>query len=521
MAIPHSGGGTRRRLRNRALLIPAVLCAVIGAVAVQVASGPTSRAAAAQGARPNILVVMTDDQAAASMKVMGRVRARLGDHGTTFKNSYVNTPLCCPSRATYLTGQYAHNHGVRGNNGHLSGFKKFQANHGENNLATWLKSSGYATGYVGKYLNGYGAGDPTFVPAGWDEWRVAGPSARQAYDYKLNENGSLVRYGRSKEAFKQDVLTDHAVKFINANAPAADPFFLSVGYSAPHQGGPEPNPRPPANCKRTAKPAPRHAHAFDSVPLPKPPSFNEADVSDKPPSIRAQTRFDGKAKARITRRFRCRLESLLSVDEGVARMIAALADTGELDATLIVFTSDNGFFHGEHRYPDGKGKHYEEASRVPLIIRGPGFPADATERTPSVNADLTATILDAANIEPGLPADGVSLLPISGDGTAELDREILIENKAYRAIRSNRYVYVEHNGGEDAGFRELYDVEADPWELESLHANPAYEEVQSFLRDRLARLATCAGASCRQIESAGSSPPPTPPSPAPASTPES
>ena len=458
---------------------------------------------------------MTDDQAAASMKVMRRVRASLGDHGTTFKHSYVNTPLCCPSRATYLTGQYAHNHGVRGNTASQGGFKRFQANHGHSNLATWLESSGYATGFVGKYLNGYGAGDPTFVPAGWDEWRATPPSVRQAYDYRLNENGTLVRYGRSKRDFKQDVLTDQAVKFINTNAPGADPFFLSVGYTAPHQGGPEPNPRPPRNCRRTAKPAPRHAHTFDSEPLPKPPSFNEANVSDKPPSIRALPRFDGKKVATITRRFRCRLESLLSVDEGVARMVAALADAGELDDTLVVFTSDNGFFHGEHRLGDGKGKHYEEATRVPLIIRGPGVPAGATERTPAVNADLTATILDAANVEPGLPADGVSLLPIAADGIAELDREILIENKAYSAIRTARYVYVEHDGGPDAGFSELYDLKVDPFELKSLHAKPEYEEVRSFLRERLAGLATCAGGSCRQIGVAGQSPPPTPPAPAP------
>ncbi len=455
------------------------------------------------------------------MRVMRRVRTHLGEGGTTFKNSYVNFPVCCPSRATYLTGQYAHNHGVMGNSAHHGGFKRFQANHGGSNLATWLQSSGYATGYVGKYMNGYGAGNPTFVPAGWDEWRAAGSSARLAYDYRLNEDGTLVHYGRSTEDFKQDVLTDKAVTFINANAPAADPFFLSVGYTAPHQGGPEPNPRPPANCNRSAKPAPRHAHAFDSVPLPKPPSFNEANVRDKPPSIRALARFDGKTKATIIRRFRCRLESLLSVDEGVARMIAALADTGELDETLVVFTSDNGFFHGEHRFRDGKAKHYEEASRVPLIIRGPGFPADAIERTPAVNADLAATILDAANVEPGLQADGVSLLPIAADGIAELGREILIENRAYSAIRTARYVYVEHKGGEDAGFRELYDLGADPYELKSLHANPAYEEVQAFLRDRLARLATCAGASCQQIESAGFSPPPAPPPPAPARTPAS
>jgi N-acetylglucosamine-6-sulfatase len=495
-------GDRRRALRPRGLLITAVLCAAVVTLAARAGPSTISRAAASQSGQPNILVVMTDDQPAKSVRVMQNVRTLLGGSGTTFRKSYVNFSLCCPSRATYLTGQYAHNHGVMGNSPPDGGFQKFQANHGHNNLGTWLHAAGYRTGYVGKHLNGYGVGNPTFIPAGWDEWHGAVPSPRQAYDYELNENGTLVHYGRSTADFKQDVLTAKAVDFINANAPAADPFFLSVGYTAPHQGGPEPNPRPPANCNRSAKPAPRHAHVFDSAPLPRPPSFNEANVSDKPPSIRAVGRFDHKTVATIVRRFRCRLESLLSVDEGVAEMIDALASAGELNDTLVLFTSDNGFFQGEHRFRDGKGKHYEEASRVPLIISGPGFPAGASERTAAVNADLAATILDAANVEPGLPADGVSLRPIAADDHAELDREILLENKAYRGIRTARWVYVEHTGGPNSGSKELYDLAADPYELKSLHAKPAYDDVEAFLRDRLAQLAVCAGASCRQIESA-------------------
>jgi N-acetylglucosamine-6-sulfatase len=477
-------------------------------------------AAAQQGARPNVVVVMTDDQTASSVKRMPRTQALLAEAGTTFANSYVNFPLCCPARATFLTGQYAHNHGVLDNTPPAGGFGKFHAGYGDNNLATWLQAAGYTNGYVGKYMPGYGNPDPTLVPAGWDDWYAALPSGQEVYDYSLNENGTVVDYGHTEQDFKQDVITAKAVDFIATNASTAEPFFLTVGYTAPHRGLPDPNPLAPSDCEDAAKPAPRHATAFDSEPLPSPPSLNEADVSDKPPSIQGLPLLDDGDLARVTRRHRCQLESLLSVDEGVADIVAALEAGGELDQTLIVFTSDNGFFLGEHRIPGGKIRHYEESSRVPLIIRGAGFPAGATERTATVNADWTATILDAADVEPGMPADGVSLLPIASDGVPELEREILIESQEYRAIRTSRYVYVEHVSGEDAGFEELYDLHADPYELESLHGDPAYDALESSLRDRLSELASCTGESCRRIATAPGPGPAPLPEPEPAQAPE-
>jgi N-acetylglucosamine-6-sulfatase len=498
--------------RVRGLLFAAALSAACTAVGVRAGPSLAPEAAAAQGERPNIVVVMTDDQTDAAMELMPSTQALLAEAGTTFENSYVNFPLCCPARATFLTGQYAHNHGVLDNTPPAGGFGKFHADHGDDNLATWLEAAGYTNGYVGKFMPGYGNPDPELVPAGWDDWHAALPSGQEVYDYSLNENGTVVDYGHTEEEFKQDVITDKSVDFIDANASAAEPFFLTVGYTAPHRGLPDPNPLAPSDCEDAAKPAPRHATAFDSEPLPTPPSFDEEDVTDKPPSIQALPEFDDTDRARLTRRFRCRVESLLSVDEGVADIVAALQTGGELDQTLVIFTSDNGFFLGEHRIPGGKIRHYEESSRVPLIIRGPGVPAGATEGTPAVNADWTATILDAADVEPELPADGISLLPIAADGVGELEREILIESQEYSAIRTNRYVYVEHTSGEDEGSRELYDLQTDPYELESLHADPAYDEIEASLRDRLSQLATCAGASCRRIATA--------PGPGPAPLPE-
>src|SRR5205823_3296091 len=142
----------------------------------------------------------------------------------------------------------------------------------------------YSTGLIGKYLNGYANNPP--VPPGWSEWHAAAPDAQEVYNYRLNNNGTVVRYGQKPADFKQDVLTGKAVSFVDRRAPQAKPFFLWLTYTAPHAGGPDPNPNPPSNCFNTAKPAPRHADAFAFQPLPKPPNFNEADVSDKPAEIR-------------------------------------------------------------------------------------------------------------------------------------------------------------------------------------------------------------------------------------------
>ena len=211
-----------------------------------------SQAAAAQ-ARPNVLVIESDDQTLESIRVMKNVNSLIGAQGTTFKNSFVNYSLCCPSRSTFLTGQYEHNHGVLGNVPPNGGFDRFETLHGDNNLAVWLHDSGYYTALIGKYLNLY-SNNPR-VPPGWSEWYAAAPDDQDAaatddqevYDYTLNENGTSVHYGTDPADFKQDVLTGKAVDFVNRRAPKAQPFFLWLTYTAPHIGGPDPNPNPPLN----------------------------------------------------------------------------------------------------------------------------------------------------------------------------------------------------------------------------------------------------------------------------------
>ena len=342
------------------------------------------------------------------------------------------------------------------------------------------------------------------MPPGWTEFYAAVPPGQSVYNYFLNEQGTLVPYGSAVEAFKQDVLTRKAVDFVNRSAPSRKPFFAWLTYTAPHNGGPDPNPNPPFDCTNAAKPPPRHANAFDSEPLPQPPSFNEADVSDKPPSIQALAPLTANNIAAT--RYRCQLESLRSVDEGVRDVVQALSNAGELGDTLVIHTSDNGFFHGGHRIRQGKNRHYEESSRVPLIMRGPGI-EQGTVGDLAINADLAPTILDATDVslKPGLVMDGQSLLPLAANAhpnPGPSGRDLLIETGPpvrdhYAAIRTNRYMYVEHYAGADAGATELYDLESDPYEVQSLHDDPAYADVKADLAERLAELRQCSGASCR------------------------
>jgi N-acetylglucosamine-6-sulfatase len=456
-------------------------------LAVQAGSGAVAQA------RPNILMLMTDDQTVESLRVMTNVNSLLARQGVTFANSFASFPLCCPSRATYVTGQYGHNHTIMGNAPPAGGYDKLAPTHA-NTLPAWLQRAGYTTVHVGKYLNGYGRARPLEVPAGWTEWYGStDPSTYRFYNYTLNENGRLVTYGTGAANYQADVYNRKAVDIVRRLAPAAKPFFLSVAFLAPHSGGPR-DPDDPAN-QATPSPAPRHRNAFANQPLPAPPSLNEADVSDKPAAIRNRRVIPTARLNAIRENYQQRLESLLAVDEAVRDILSALEATGELNRTLILFTADNGFFHGEHRVPSGKVLVYEPSVRVPLLLRGPGVPRGAERSNLVANVDLAATILDAANAAPvGRRLDGRSLLPFARDPRVRSGRDILLETPSYSAIRTPRHVFVQHSTGE----QELYDLTADPHQLTSLHADPRFAALKADLGARLARLRTCAGDTCRR-----------------------
>lgn len=483
--------------RKRSTLAACLVATALLSVAVVVLGAGDQRAAAqAKDPRPNVLMVMTDDQTVEQLKAMRNVRRLLVERGTTFKRNFASFPLCCPSRATYLTGQYNHNNGVLGNKPPAGGYYKLDST---NTLPVWVDDARYHTAHIGKYLNGYGTRDPREVPPGWNEWYGSiDPTTYRYYGYTLNQNGTPKTYAETRRNYQADVYTRKAVDFIDRRAPNGTPFFLSVAYLAPHGGGPKIE---GDRCQRSAKPAPRHEGAFRGEPLPRPPSFNERRVRDKPQFIRDRDRFGPNEIKTIKRKYQCRRESLLAVDEGVKAMIGELRQSGELSNTLILFTSDNGFFTGEHRIPDGKIHHYEPSTRVPLVLRGPGVPEDRRVTDLTANIDLAPTIVDAANATPRRVIDGRSLLPLARRPGDFASRDVLLQNgpdsndarPRYAAIRTPRHKYVEYRTGE----RELYDLERDPFELRSRHDDPSYAARRRELARKLDALRDCAGPTCR------------------------
>jgi N-acetylglucosamine-6-sulfatase len=448
-------------------------------------------------AKPNIVVLMTDDQTLDSMSVMAQTQKLLGEKGTTFTRDFVNYSLCCPSRATLYTGQYAHNHGVLGNGPPVGGYTRLDKS---NWLPLWLQAAGYRTMHVGKFLNGYGRlSAPTEVPPGFNDWYgTVDPTTYSFWNYTVNENGVLHTYGAANEPefYSTDFFARRANELIAAAAPSDQPFFISVAFLAPHAGQPVEPGDPPG--QPTPAPAPRHVNAFSTVGLPQPASFNEADVTDKPAAMQRRPLLTPERTTAIQENYQQRLESLLAVDEAVASIVGGLNAAGELDDTLILFTSDNGFFHGEHRVPQGKILAYEPSIRLPLIMRGPGVPEDERQSQLVTNADLAPTILDAANAKAGRAQDGRSLFGVLDDPGVQWGRELLIEGGnnqglTFTALRNYRWKYIEHRDGEF----ELYDLERDPDELANVAADPALAPLRTAMAGRLAALGACAGRSCR------------------------
>jgi N-acetylglucosamine-6-sulfatase len=441
--------------------------------------------------RPNVVVFMTDDQTLEELRVMPIVRRLIGARGVTFDQSIVSFPLCCPSRATFLTGQYAHNHGVLDNKEPYGGYYAFQGQW--NTLPVWLEQAGYTTMLVGRYLNRYGERSANEVPPGWDEWHgVADVTDNRYFRYELNDNGAVRRVGTAAADYSTDVLARIAVRLVRRQAGARRPFFLWLPFVAPHAGGADEGPAP--------VPAPLDARRFANEPLPASAAFDEADLSDKPAPLRELPRLTPAQVGDLTGYYRAELASLLAVDRAVGRVLRALSRAGVLDDTLVIFTSDNGFMHGEHRLELVKVVPYEPSIRVPLLISGPGIRRGVHVSDLVSNVDLAPTILAVTGVAPGRVQDGRSLLPLlrGSPSSAWPDRMVLLEGGPpgsvtdYAGLRSREYSYVEWADGG----RELYDLRRDPDQLENVAASPAYASTVATLAARLAAARTCVGASC-------------------------
>lgn len=489
-----------RRPTSRAalpVLIAIGMALVFVVVAVVVHRSAETERTSKGSDRPNIVVIMTDDQTLESMRVLEQTNRLLGDTGTTFQNYVVSFPVCCPSRATYLTGQYAKNHKVLDNRPPMGGFQKLDSS---NTLPLWMQKAGYWTASVGKYLNHWGDDDQAKPPPGWNRWfGTMGETAYKYYDYDVSVDGRKKHYGSNQDDYQTDVLANEMDRIIRERANDDQPFYLSFTPLAPHAKGAEGRPDP--NVLASAVPPLRYKNAFDTEALPKPPSYNEADISDKPGFGSRLEPISPASEARITENYRAELATLLALDDAVATIHKALVDTDQLQNTVIIFTSDNGFFHGEHRIPAGKFSLYENDIHVPLIITGGPFTAGEKVPAMTSNVDLSPTILELAEAAPGLPQDGRSLVGLVGHPEAGSDRGVLIENYAStklqgeirdQGVRTTRWVYIEHTNGS----AELYDLLKDPYELENLADDPALADQRRILEDQLGKLRACHGPSC-------------------------
>lgn len=486
------------------LLAPALL-GVQSATSTAPPAGPAPR----HQPTPNVVLMVVDDATVEDINFMPAVQRLLVQEGTTFVRNYSPFPLCCPARATILTGQYPHNHDVLDNVPPIGGASALDDSR---TLATYLTDD-YDTALIGKYLNGYeGLG----VPPGWGTWRV--PIQRSVYDYLdqvVSVDGTTKTFNN---VYSTTHYTDMARTFIrNANRP----YFAFVSWVAPHGGTPRES--------RSDPPSPfvqkRYRDTYTGPQLPGDPAFNESNMRDKRRSFRNQPFLTQREVARLKEKLAQRREALQSVDDGVAEIVQQVANAGELDNTYFLFASDNGQMQGQHRTAHGKAVAYEPAAHVPLIIRGPGVAADASYSDVTGLQDITPTILSMTkqwHDQREAQMDGVSLLRLL-DGTLVTDRpQVLevadtaslsdrqVENGAVPTpqeaqalstvawqvrgiVTSDGWKYTVYSRTDEV---EMYDLNADPFELRSVAGVRRYKAQEARLRHLYTEYRSCVGVGC-------------------------
>jgi len=519
--------------------LAALFCAALFLLLI----GPADRSLAA---RPNFVVIQTDDQNAATVRawmrsrtgrverVMPHAMKRIVDGGTEFRNYYASSPVCSPSRASLLSGQYPWNSGVEGNIGPDGGWTGWQ-NHPiyRDNLAETLHRAGYRTAHVGKFTNGYYDQSShrveSAVPPGWDDWFTTSyVRGTHFYGYHVNWNGFVTGaigdpgYGPNGPGidpagcrldrlegfwplgscrYSGDVFTAEAVREIGRDRD--QPFFIQVDYQAPHGD---------VAGSRGPQPATRRIGMASGTQLPRPASFNERDFSDKPPLIRnlAPHRMGSGAIDRLRSSYRNYLESLRSVDDGVGAILRALRKEHRLRNTYVFLLSDHGLFLGEHRYDWGKFMPYEASSSPFMAVRGPGVPRGAVSREVVGNIDVPTTIMRLSGAHPDYPVDGRSLrrywkhpelrtdrpfaITINSGQAGEASVSAHAPTLRYQGFRVGPYKYIRYSRGGE----ELYDLRSDPDELHNRIDSPGYVDVRAYMRSHLRQVMSCAGSECRQ-----------------------
>lgn len=496
--------------------------------------------------RPNVLMIMVDDARVDELRYMPRTRSLIGGRGVTFKNSLAPYPLCCPARASVLLGQYVHNHRVWSHEPPWG----FTSLDDRSTIATWLDDRGYATAYLGKYLNGYGVqprpgetrgGSAQYVPPGWDDWRASidgGPTpdhpknggTYRYYDTTLNHDGR--GFDSYAGEYQTRVYGQLATRVVTRRAASRAPFFFNLSFTAPHHGEPDdPDDPPPVtgpdgerNQIKTPAVPPDVRGRFDDVIRAAPGAdWHDPDRGqDKPSFMRKITSPNRAELAALREATRQRAEALSVVDVQVKKVMKALAGTGELNDTLVIFTSDNGYFMGEQGIRQGKTLPYSPALRIPTLMRGPGIPSNQVRYDPFLSIDFAPTIASFAGVTPGLVADGQSMLQVARDGDRGWTRPVLTETgprgvvrdtdesgaplqapaeadiRYVIGIRTDRYLYTSIATGEE----ELYDMAVDPQQYANLvrpdgSAAEGYDQVLELMRQQLHLVRACDGAECR------------------------
>lgn len=461
-------------------------------------------------AQENVILIVVDDLSYDLGKALfqgGRLPhiSALSSNATVFTQAYVTISLCCPSRSTILTGQYPHNHGVLGNLPPTGGVAALDDT---STIATWMHDAGYSVGYVGKYLNGYGSGgpgplDPLYIPPGYDYWAVLNQNVQDMYNYRMNINGAQVTHGSSEADYQTDVVSGLATGFINSQS---GPFFLFVYPTAPHVEGNSPY---STGCSSqlwgpTIRSAPRHAGLLTTLSPKMGPAFNETNVSDKPSVIAGSSPMTSQEISCNRAIYQDMARSVLAIDDMVGDIVSALSANGE--TANIIFTSDNGYFFGEHRLSQ-KLFSYTEGIRVPLIISRPSDVGRTMIHSIVLNNDIAPTIAEIAGITPAHQVDGRSLIPLIENRQIAWRQRFLIEYLGeasprwpfiphFSAIRDSGFLYV----GWETGEKELYNLSTDPSEISSLHTDPAYAQKLIDMQLLLDQLSMCVGAGCAQLE---------------------
>ncbi|GAA4234886.1 sulfatase [Actinomadura meridiana] len=504
--------GARPRRRWQAAPLGAALLAValvLAACATPGApdegkGGRVSATPAKDGPKPNIVYILTDDLSWDLVRYMPNVQ-RLQKRGLTFSNYFVADTLCCPSRATILTGKYPHNTGVRSNDPPTGGFTVFRGRGNEQDtFAVALQKAGYRTALMGKYLNGYETTKKqgsarAYIPPGWTEWQVTGLGYAN-YNYYLNSNGALVHHGRAPQDYLTNVIGAKGVDFINRASDAKQPFMLEMSTFAPHS---------------PATPAPQDAAKFRTLRAPRTPGFNEPNITDKPGWLRKYPRMGKRQLRAIEQSFQNRVRAVQSIDRMIGALEAAVNAKGRGADTYFVFNSDNGYHLGQHRLVEGKLTAYDTDIRVPLIVAGPGVPAGKTEQRFAQNTDICPTFEDLAGLKPSPTTDGRSLAPlIRGQPVSSWRTTAFIEHlgpnyshddpdlprkyggnpPTYAAVRTANELYVEYENGD----REYYDLARDPWELGNLWTQ-APEARKAELKSLVTSYRNCSGPECRDL----------------------